>query len=317
MKVLIVCSGNAPKEEQFDLKIHQAFIYEQVQALTHFSIEFEYFFIRGKGLIGYFKHIPILRNELKKHYELIHAHNGLCGLIANLQKKIPVITTYHGSDINIRLLRWISYAAILLSFQNIFVTESQYRKSIIKRKSNIVACGVDITEFQPFNKQKAIQVIALNGTKKYILFSSSFSNKIKNQSLAKTALKLLNIANVELLELKGKTRKEVSLLLNSCELLILTSFSEGSPQIIKEAMACNCPIVSTDVGDVREVIGNTEGCYITSFDPADVAEKIKLALEFSGSKGRTNGRQRIFELGLDAESIAKRIIEVYDKVLNS
>ena len=78
--------------------------------------------------------------------------------------------------------------------------------------------------------------------------------------------------------------------------MILTSFSEGSPQIIKESMACNCPIVSTDVGDVRDVIGETEGCYICSYDPKDVADKIKLALTYSEEKGRTNGRKRIIEL---------------------
>ena len=96
------------------------------------------------------------------------------------------------------------------------------------------------------------------------------------------------------------------------ELVILTSLWEGSPNVIKEAMACNCPIVSTNVGDVRWVIGDTEGCYITSFDPEDVAEKIKLALEFGK---RTNGRDRIIELGLDSETIAKRLIDIYSKVL--
>ncbi len=77
-------------------------------------------------------------------------------------------------------------------------------------------------------------------------------------------------------------------------------------------MACKCPIVSTDVGDVKDVIGNTEGCYLTKFDPQDVAEKIKIALEFGE---RTNGRERIIEAGLDSKTIAKRIVGVYRKVL--
>ena len=77
-------------------------------------------------------------------------------------------------------------------------------------------------------------------------------------------------------------------------------------------MACNCPIVSTDVGDVKEVIGKTEGCYITSFDPKDVAEKIKMALDFGK---RTNGRNHIKHLEIN--NIAKKIINVYEHVLNS
>lgn len=81
-------------------------------------------------------------------------------------------------------------------------------------------------------------------------------------------------------------------------------------------MACNCPIVSTDVGDIREVIGNTEGCYLCSFDPEDVADKIRQALIFSQTKGRTNGRERIIELGLDNISVAKKILELYEKVVS-
>ena len=102
---------------------------------------------------------------------------------------------------------------------------------------------------------------------------------------------------------------------NAADLLLLTSKHEGSPNIIKEAMACNCPVVSTDVGDVRWVIGNTKGCYITSSNPVGVAQKVMLALEFSEKNSRTKGRERIMELGLDSDTIAAKIIAVYKKVL--
>ena len=83
-----------------------------------------------------------------------------------------------------------------------------------------------------------------------------------------------------------------------------------SPQIIKEAMACNCPIVATDVGDVRHLISDIEGCYLTSFDAEDVAEKIEKALEFGK---RTNGRDRIKHI--DNRIIAEKVFQVYKKVL--
>ena len=115
---------------------------------------------------------------------------------------------------------------------------------------------------------------------------------------------------IDIKEIKNRSREEVNLLMNGAELLLLTSFSEGSPNVIKEAMACNCPIVATDVGDIADVIKNTPGCYLTSFDPADVAEKIKQALAFGK---RTNGRKKIRHL--DNKIIAEKIVEVYKKVL--
>jgi len=102
---------------------------------------------------------------------------------------------------------------------------------------------------------------------------------------------------------------------SASDVILLTSLWEGSPNVIKEAMACNCPIVTTDVGDVRWIIGDTEGCYIASLDPNDYSLKMKKALDFAQKSGKTNGRNRIIYLGLDADTIALRIIGVYEKVL--
>jgi glycosyltransferase involved in cell wall biosynthesis len=77
-------------------------------------------------------------------------------------------------------------------------------------------------------------------------------------------------------------------------------------------MACDCPIVSTDVGDVKEVIGNTDGCYISSFHPEEVVEKIRMAIKFGST---TRGRDRLIQLGLDSVTIADKIINVYQQVL--
>jgi len=118
-------------------------------------------------------------------------------------------------------------------------------------------------------------------------------------------------SNIQLLKPFPVDQKDLVEYYNVADILVMPSYKEGSPNIIKEAMACNCPIVSTDVGDVKEVIGDTKGCYVTSFDPDDVAEKIKLTLEFAEKEGRTRGRERIIKLGLDLDSVAEKIIELY------
>ncbi|MBP1664744.1 MAG: glycosyltransferase family 4 protein [Bacteroidetes bacterium] len=94
----------------------------------------------------------------------------------------------------------------------------------------------------------------------------------------------------------------------------MTSHSEGSPQVIKEAMACNCPIVSVDVGDVREMIQNTAHCYVSENNAQEIADKLNEIFE----KGeRTNGRNEIIARNLDQMSVANQILSIYKSVLKS
>ncbi|HEY5122403.1 MAG TPA: glycosyltransferase family 4 protein, partial [Ignavibacteria bacterium] len=280
-KVLIVCTGNTKIGETFDFRLNHSFIYEQTEALKKFNVEFEYFFIRGKGISGYLKNYRRYLRILKTFKPgIVHAHYGLSGLFANLQRKVPVITTFHGSDVFLfKFNRRLSRIANLLSVSSIVVNK---KMGIILRnmtKIQVIPSGVDINRSYPLKISDTLSLRGIEGEKINILFSSRFDYYEKNYPLAKEVIALLGPA-YNLIELKGYSREEVNLLMNSCDVALMTSISEGSPMFIKEAMACNCPVVSTDVGDVREVFGNTEGCYIASFSPVDVAENVKLALEF-------------------------------------
>lgn len=314
MKVLVVCSGNVP---DFDFKMHQSFIYEQIESIkSNCDINYDVFFIRGKKLLGYLKNIRLLKLRIRSYSpDLVHAHFGLSGLLAIMQFKAPVVVTFHGSDCNYFLNSIISNIVHIFARYSIFVTLNLYNKLWvkIKNKTSIIKCGLSLDEFIYLDKYFARSELKLDIEKLYILFASSFDNKVKNYNLAEQSMRILNLENVEVIELKNKTRAEVNLLLNSVNLLLLTSFSEGSPQIIKEAMACKCPIVATDVGDIKEIIGDTDGCYITTFDPNDVAEKIKLAIEFSKKKARTNGREKV--LKYDNKVIASKIYKIYEQVI--
>ena len=98
--------------------------------------------------------------------------------------------------------------------------------------------------------------------------------------------------------------------MNAADVLLFTSFWEGSPNVVKEAMACNLPIVSVRVGDVPEVIGNAHNCYLADYDPADLAAKVKCVL---ASGERSNGRQ--FVEHLRVENVARKLNDIYVDVL--
>jgi glycosyltransferase involved in cell wall biosynthesis len=151
--------------------------------------------------------------------------------------------------------------------------------------------------------------------RKKILFLGNKKDVRKNYSLAQAALSLAGFENTELVNPFPITHDQIPKYLNSASVLVVPSLMEGSPNVIKEAMACNCPIVSTDIGDVRWVFGDTRGCYLSTFDVQDFAERIREALEFAEGGCRTNGSKRIEELGLDTETVAKRLYKVYMNVL--
>ena len=98
--------------------------------------------------------------------------------------------------------------------------------------------------------------------------------------------------------------------MNASDVVVQTSRFEASPMVIKEALACEVPIVSTDVGDVKDLISKTRGCYLCHGDPKDVAVKIDSALTYGK---RTEGRNQIQHL--DLKTIAKQVINVYEDIL--
>jgi len=324
MKVLVVCSGNTSDGLEFNLQNHQPFIYEQVEAVKRFGIEFRFFFIQGKGLAGYLKNLGLLKKTLADRFDLVHAHYGLAGLLVLIAKgDYPLVTTFHGNDINPismkpgikpNINKILSRIANRYSSHSIFVSKDlALRLKAFPDKYDIIPCQVNLDLFYPIDKISARNQCNLLAEKRYILFSSSFDNPVKNYSLAKKACDSFD--NVELIELKGYSRQEVNLLMNACDLALITSYNEGSSQFLKEAMACNCPVVSTKVGDVEMIFGDTKGCYISNYNIEDVIDKIKMAFEFSRTRNKTNGRERITELELDAEHTSRKIYDIYLEVI--
>ena len=289
------------------------FITEQVLALQKLGVECRFFPVMKNGIWGYLSHLSSLKQAICAfHPDLIHAHYGLSGLFANMQRTVPVVTTYHGSDINDRAVRPLSRLSILLSAFNIFVSWKTLGIISPKDKYVLIPCGINLEDYPEMDKNQARLGMNLPVKGKYVLFSGAFDNPVKNASLAKEAVSRLE--SVQLIELKGYSRAEVASLLYAADALLMTSLTEGSPQIIKEALACGCPIVSVDVGDVKELTSGISGCFMVERDPVSIANAIRCAMEF-GKK--TEGRRVVEERGLSNVVIAERILSVYQRIVEN
>jgi len=305
MKVLFVCSGNS----EFGIS---PIVKAQGESLKKNRVEIECFLIKGKGIYGYLKNILPLRKYLKNNdFDVIHAHYSLSAYVASLAGAKPIVVSLMGSDVNSGIIaKLIIKIFNFIFWEKCIVKAESMKKKIGIKNSHVIPNGVDFEKFKEIDKEIAKEKINFNLQKKHIIFVANPDRYEKNFKLAKEAFNLLDDKSVELNVVCDVTHEMIPYYYYAADVLLLTSLWEGSPNVIKEAMACNCPIVSTDVGDVKEVIENTEGCYITSFESEDVAEKLKLALKFGK---RTNGRENIKHL--DSNIIAKKIIKIYEEVL--
>ena len=325
MKILVIASDKGSK--------FVPFIEEQIVALQQAGVEVIRYGVTGKGITGYLRERPALRRFIRaERPDLIHAHYGLCGLLANLQRRVPVVTTYHGSDINKPSILRFSKIAIRLSAYNIFVSKRNIAIAIRRKgeeakrlsgKYELLPCGINLPEPWSELQNKLVDQLTLNQwvqsvlskEMKNILFAGAFDNRVKDPELAKVAMSELEREGIKvnLIELKGYNRDQVNALMYNSDALLMTSKTEGSPQVIKEAMACGCPIVSVDVGDVAERTSGVEGCYVVpSREPKDIAQALLHAIAY---EGKTNGREKVIEMGLSNEQVAEQLVYIYKQCI--
>ena len=177
---------------------------------------------------------------------------------------------------------------------------------------HIVPGEVDFELYSPADKQAARSELGLRPDRKYLLFAANPEIPVKNAALAYRVVQEMKREDesVELVVLHKEPQERLSLYMNACDALLMTSFQEGSPTVVNQAMACNLPVVCTDVGDVREIIGSTDGCYICRRESADFVEKLLLVLRHSR---RTRGRENIQHL--TPQRVTQRLIKIYEQTL--
>lgn len=305
-----------------------SYVTTQAEALREQGLDVDIFTLptEGSALRRYLRGALELRRLARSgRYDVLHAHYGYMGVIARMQRALPLVVTFHGSDllggvtdpsgrhslesrIGVRvgqaLSRWVD-AAIVQSGE-------MARKLGGRDHVNVISHEVDLELFRPVERGDARQQLGLDPERPYLLFAAHPRVHVKRYPLAEAAVQLLGERGVdaELLTVHREPQERLALYMNACDALVFPSFQEGSPNIVKQALACNLPIVSTDVGDVRELLGDAEGCFVCPPDAGAFAEKLEA---LATRPRRTSGRDRVRHL--TKPLVAKRVVQVYEAAL--
>lgn len=298
---------------------HRVFVDRQIEALRAAGDHVDVIHIDGDASHWQYLRalIDVLRlNVAPRRYDLVHAHMGHCGLVAAFQVRYPVVLTYYGYDLDgdwpghafeQRLFRALSAVFAATIAQSRRGREALPRAG--RRRCEVVASGVDRAHFVPRDRVAARRELGWDEDAPIALFAARPDRWVKHFDLAEAAVAEVGstLPGIELKVASSVQPDDMPVWFAAADVLLLTSRTEGSPNIVKEAMACNLPIVSTDVGDVADVVAGTEHCHVCADTPAALATALVEVLH--AGHVRTDGRERTEHLA--AEAVAARVQEVY------
>lgn len=299
--------------------IYGIFVKEQIESLNREGIDTTVYFSNSleisktehiKSIWRIFKHL--IKNE---KYDVIHCHHAISGIILVLSGGAlfnKCILSYQNDPTREYGKKWFRF--LYPFFNKIIVkNKSEYLKY---KKLEYLPNGTNSYFFRPMNKLECRRILGLDENKIYIVYMDSNAG-VRTQKRHDRYIETINLLNqrfdnIESLELTNTPRELIPMYFNACDVHLLTSDFEGSPNSIKECLCCNTPIVSTDVGNVRLMAGDIPGCVVTEeFTPEALADGVISVLNY---KGNFYGREMFLSKGYDIGTVAKKLIGIYQDV---
>lgn len=301
--------------------------------------------LQGYSLLFSLK--KFLRRE-KICFDVIISHfafpEGFAGAKVSIERKIPHYLTIHGSDINIyfqkKIVANFIYVALNIS-EHIFTVSKKLKEVISKKtpfgyKTTVVNNGYDPSSFYPKNKQKCKKTLAIEEKKNLIIYVGSITakkgifnlliayKKLANK-LPNTLLYLIGPGDIsrykkicDKYKIKGTTfvgvveHKKIPLWLNSANVLVLPSFSEGFPTILAEAIGTGVPVVASDVGGVNEIVNSSNGVLINPYSIVSIYDGLLYSLNKKWDLKKISRDSHY----LSWENIVKKEISIINTVIN-
>ncbi|PYP18143.1 MAG: hypothetical protein DMD52_02860 [Gemmatimonadetes bacterium] len=301
------------------------FIKRQAEFLQAAGVAVDVFHFKGaRRPWNYFKAwLAVRRRIAQRPYDLAHAQFGMSGLLA-LPKRLPLVVTFRGDDVQGvvgwngrvtptgRLLQLLCRAVALWADAAIVVSE--HMKAFLPRsvRPRVIPSGLDLNLFRPVPRDDARRRLGLPLDRRLVLFVGNPAEPRKRYPLACDALDLLRrTLPAELLLAWGTPHSDMPLLMSAADALVFTSVQEGSPNTVKEALACNLPVVSVPVGDVPRRLQGIEGCELCPDErPVTIAAALERVLR---RDRRVAARDTV--LDLDEGRLTQEVIAIYRSVL--
>jgi teichuronic acid biosynthesis glycosyltransferase TuaC len=285
------------------------FVRDQVDDLRALGVSVDVLSFDGRSATSeYMRAAGRLRRALRlERFDVVHAHYGLTGAVASTQRTVPTVTTFHGTDAgHVRWKRNVSWFVARTTYP-IFVSRRSARLLGLPDAS-VIPIGIDTDLFALGDRHAARRAMGWHDDGAFVLFPGARSVPVKNAPLFDEVVDVLRTQGVAVtpVVLEGLTREQVATTMCAADVLLMTSISEGSPLAVREALATGTPVVSVDVGDVRDVVEGLDGCSVTSRDPRALARGVRAAL---GSVDRNALRDRAARYR--RADVAERLIHVY------
>jgi len=303
------------------------FAKRQIAGLEAAGITCRSFFLTSRTSISFFlKARYRLKDEIRKfHPDVVHAQFGTVnGILCVCAGASPLVVTFRGGDLNptrevsrIRSLagRLLSQLTALRADATICVTERLRNRLWWRRdRTKVIPNGLDLSLFVPIPKLEARKAVGWQANERIVLVNAGRNERVKRLDLALAAIEhaRCSVNDLRCEVLRGDIPAEkMPFYLNAADCLVVTSDWEGSPNVVKEALACNLPVVSVDVGDVPERLSDVIPSRIAERSPEALARCVTEVLQ---ENRRSNGREKI--VALSDKVIGDKILEVYRQVIS-
>lgn len=307
--------------------VYGIFVKRQVEALRAAGLRCDVLYLRGylSKATYLLSMLRFLRFTLsaRGRYRITHVHAGETALVARFFMMRPMIATYHGDDmlghrgdggsipiksmIRAAVVRW--HASL---FTATITQSSEMHRRLnrwVQRRNTVIRCGVDAQQFFPADRSQARDKLDWNDTERIVLFAATRPyDALKRLDLAQAAVTHAEaeVGPIRLVVAENVAPDFMPIMMNAADCLLLTSMSEGSPMVVKEAVLCTLPVVATDVGDVRDLLTGISPSAVCRHEPSELGSALAGVLK---ANRRCNGRDQ--SVHLDQATTVHQLLSLY------